>query len=425
MLMKSGPKGRFLWAPSHRVPRPQLAAPARVPRTPSDLCPPLRFAFLQAVVLLRHHCVCRGPCRFSVTERAGSRWRSFLQWCGWVISMPSRPVRARGLKRSLSSPCIARLSRARAGAWIETFRQPLARGPHRSRPVRARGLKTVQQQAVPAVQQGSRPVRARGLKRAKRPACPVQGWSRPVRARGLKHEVGHGRIGLDTSRPVRARGLKRQALRPLLLLPRSRPVRARGLKLCWVQCATHRAPSRPVRARGLKLTRTRRAPNALKSRPVRARGLKRQIVVGCPESVQVAPRAGAWIETLPATELAGPSTSRPVRARGLKHDYFADMVPTITSRPVRARGLKHAYCGTAGRAAHVAPVRARGLKPGPQLLCPFVYVAPRAGAWIETISRPISRGRNWSPRAGAWIETCRFCADRRDRGGRAPCGRVD
>ena len=77
--------------------------------------------------------------------------------------------------------------------------------------------------------------------------------------------------------------------------------------------------------------------------------------------VVVAPRAGAWIETLP----------------------FADVMSLRRSRPARARGLKLWCCGQ------------RGIT---------MSVAPRAGAWIET-------GIEMAVRTG--------------RRGRAPRGRVD
>ena len=81
------------------------------------------------------------------------------------------------------------------------------------------------------------------------------------------------------------------------------------------------------------------------------------------------------------------------------------------------------------------------------LTCRLPLVAPRAGAWIETMrifshvpmgrSRPVrARGLKLdiregdkpavavAPRAGAWIET-NACLNARDDFGRAPCGRVD
>ena len=55
-------------------------------------------------------------------------------------------------------------------------------------------------------------------------------------------------------------------------------------------------------------------------------------------------------------------------------------------------------------------------------------VAPRAGAWIET-GRPPSHSalqEDVAPRAGAWIEsTGMFCVARQYSNGRSPCGSVD
>ncbi len=53
------------------------------------------------------------------------------------------------------------------------------------------------------------------------------------------------------------------------------------------------------------------------------------------------------------------------------------------------------------------PVRVRGLKPSSRTTAARdIVVAPRAGAWVETLIVP-----SWSvayrvaPRAGAWVET--------------------
>jgi len=54
----------------------------------------------------------------------------------------------------------------------------------------------------------------------------------------------------------------------------------------------------------------------------------------------------------------------------------------------------------------------------------LVTVAPRAGAWIETILSAICRlPSNVAPRAGAWIETRKHCWCELVRG-RASRGRV-
>ena len=79
--------------------------------------------------------------------------------------------------------------------------------------------------------------------------------------------------------------------------------------------------------------------------------------------IGVAPRVGAWIETLDATDMAELDESRPAWARGLKR-----------------AGLRALY------------------RPPP--------VAPRVGAWIETIrQRWLAPPLVVAPRVGAWIET--------------------
>ena len=70
-----------------------------------------------------------------------------------------------------------------------------------------------------------------------------------------------------------------------------------------------------------------------KSRPVRARGLKQIIVVQSSEIDGVAPRAGAWIETLTIRFLLPLMKSRPVRARGLKPAVNAAIAPTTGRAP--------------------------------------------------------------------------------------------
>ena len=78
---------------------------------------------------------------------------------------------------------------------------------------------------------------------------------------------------------------------------------------------------------------------------------------------EVAPRAGAWVET-----------SLRVRVK-----------PVARSHPVRVRGLKQIRFAKVGN-----------------LIC----VAPRAGAWVETqMEVPGNKDQAVAPRAGAWVET--------------------
>ena len=101
--------------------------------------------------------------------------------------------------------------------------------------------------------------------------------SRPSRARGLKlfYAAAHARERV--SRPSRARGLKRRS-------------RLRGRA---------QAGSRPSRARGLKRVLQAAPRRVDASRPSRARGLKQLHFKKSHEPHQVAPLAGAWVETAP------------------------------------------------------------------------------------------------------------------------------
>ena len=99
-----------------------------------------------------------------------------------------------------------------------------------------------------------------------------------------------------------------------------------------------------------------------RSHLTQVRGLKPHELIDIPQ-FEVAPHAGAWIETPPSS-----------------------------------------YANTASR-SHLTQVR--GLKPAPTLrrLDPHL-VAPHAGAWIETGNKlPAKEYNRVAPHAGAWIET--------------------
>uniref|UniRef100_Q3ARW0 Uncharacterized protein n=1 Tax=Chlorobium chlorochromatii (strain CaD3) TaxID=340177 RepID=Q3ARW0_CHLCH len=106
-----------------------------------------------------------------------------------------------------------------------------------------------------------------------------------------------------------------------MVLPESRPSRARGLKPRIGNLFTDGMESRPSRARGLKLGYADRAaievfevaPFAGAWIETAAEGLKKKPVQ------QVAPFAGAWIETPEDVDDYEKAASRPSRARGLKH----------------------------------------------------------------------------------------------------------
>ena len=55
---------------------------------------------------------------------------------------------------------------------------------------------------------------------------------------------------------------------------------------------------------------------------------------------RVAPRAGAWIETLPINPVLRPPQSPPARGRGLKLGLITGSDTGLASPPARGRGLK-------------------------------------------------------------------------------------
>ena len=141
-------------------------------------------------------------------------------------------------------------------------------------------------------------------------------------------------------------------------------MRARGLKLSSYQKVVDKMMSRPVRARGLKP----RPPPASRAHvqrvaPRAGAWIETLSVPECYPDYLVAPRAGAWIETwLSEANRKNTIRSRPVRARGLKRVGLGVMMSKIKSRPVRARGLKHRIVSKALPVRQSRPVRARGLK---------------------------------------------------------------
>ena len=77
----------------------------------------------------------------------------------------------------------------------------------------------------------------------------------------------------------------------------SRPSRARGLKQNPDVEPVIEQQSRPSRARGLKLLDAWACKRKVLSRPSRARGLKQVLPLLTGSLTEVAPFAGAWIET--------------------------------------------------------------------------------------------------------------------------------
>ena len=74
-------------------------------------------------------------------------------------------------------------------------------------------------------------------------------------------------------------------------------MRARGLKHTLLELElTNPDPSRPMRARGLKPSKRYNSKFSFESRPMRARGLKHFTICSFFFN-DVAPHAGAWVET--------------------------------------------------------------------------------------------------------------------------------
>ncbi len=80
--------------------------------------------------------------------------------------------------------------------------------------------------------------------------------------------------------------------------------------------------------------------------------------------MKVAPRAGAWIETIEKYLNYLTLWSHPVRVRGLKLVVYLKIRGLIVSHPVRVRGLKLRSVAILTPKNMSHPVRVRGLKHG-------------------------------------------------------------
>ena len=168
------------------------------------------------------------------------------------------------------------------------------------------------------------------------------------------------------------------------------------------------------------------------SRPARARGLKLNIVGGKHNYIVVAPRAGAWIETISVPTISRKNNVAPRAGAWIETTVNAGASLVLQVAP-RAGAWIETWSALICLAMTLSrPARARGLKhPSPCHVANAGDVAPRAGAWIETrygspdelgtSSRPArARGlkralevtynedADVAPRVGAWIEmfTC-------------------
>src|SRR6266508_1857795 len=162
------------------------------------------------------------------------------------------------------------------------------------------------------------------------------------------------------SPPVRGRGSKRLRSFSAGAATMSPPVRGRGSKHFGFDAVWKAAKSPPVRGRGSKPPPPPPPMAPPSSPPVRGRGSKRHRELRRPPDIPVAPRAGAWIETMLAPAPAHDLHRRPP-CGGVDRNSCGDrLMPLIASRPP---------CGGVDRNA--------------QTNLEFlirVHVAPRAGA---------------------------------------------
>ena len=133
-----------------------------------------------------------------------------------------------------------------------------------------------------------------------------------------------------------------------------------------------------------------------KSHPAWVRGLKHEAAHLADPLHIVAPRVGAWIETLmPCPDTGAGPLSHPAWVRGLK------LEKSNTNNPL-------------GKVAPRVGAWIETLIAGSFVL--RVLVAPRVGAWIETEYVKLGYIKNFvvAPLMGAWIETLLFGFERSD-----------
>jgi len=112
------------------------------------------------------------------------------------------------------------------------------------------------------------------------------------------------------------------------------------------------------------------------------------------------------LKPVASVPLRNPQKSHPMRVRGLKPSLPLRTRKPVLSHPMRVRGLKHTRKDPRTERAKSHPMRVRGLKLFFVTSVLSLYVAPHAGAWIETTLQFTHRqDLTVAPHAGAWIET--------------------
>ena len=124
-----------------------------------------------------------------------------------------------------------------------------------------------------------------------------------------------------------------------------------------------RSESRPAWARGLKPELTSSISQLGGVAPRVGAWIETLDTFANFSGVTVAPRVGAWIETFPESEGQDILGSRPAWARGLKPGQSNNGRTADPSRPAWARGLKLDQFVFRTHGAESRPAWARGLKP--------------------------------------------------------------
>ena len=151
------------------------------------------------------------------------------------------------------------------------------------------------------------------------------------------------------------------------------------------------------------------------SHPVWVRGLKPQLCMNRQQTRRVAPRVGAWIETVRLWFRLVSYLVAPRVGAWIETSTLPKMGKFAKSHPVWVRGLKPSGLHQSNELPYVAPrvgawIETRYFS-GASLIA---SVAPRVGAWIETFKLDIPFYDNGvAPRVGAWIETNNNCSEYR------------
>mgnify|MGYP000874264751 CR=1 FL=1 len=95
-----------------------------------------------------------------------------------------------------------------------------------------------------------------------------------------------------------------------------------------------------MRVRGLKLNDIHTVGYTDEVAPRAGAWIETHEIISAGHGLAVAPRAGAWIETNSWTLGSCVAKSHPVRVRGLKQMWVMDVTNGLMSHPVRVRGLK-------------------------------------------------------------------------------------